>query len=119
MARHFWYKLHPETHVVTPVRNFGGFGQWMKHTDRNVAKTDAYHPIRGKAHVSTVFLGLDHGFDDGDPVLFETMIFGGEHDREMWRYCTWAEAVEGHERAVRLVTRQTALPDPEKARNDT
>lgn len=28
-----------------------------------------------KMRVSTVFLGLDHGFNDGGPVLWETMVF--------------------------------------------
>lgn len=33
--------------------------------------------------VSTVFLGLDHNFyDDGPPILFETMTFPCEHFRE-------------------------------------
>ena len=44
--------------------------------------------------VSTVFLGLDHGFG-GPPLLFETMIFGGEYDLHCWRYSTWDEAVAG------------------------
>lgn len=57
--------------------------------------------------VSTVFLGLDHRFsDDGPPILFETMIFGGEHDQYQERYCTWDEAMEGHKRALRLITNQ-------------
>ena len=33
--------------------------------------------------VSTVWLGLDHRFDEGPPLIFETMIFGGPHDQ----YC--------------------------------
>jgi hypothetical protein len=28
------------------------------------------------------------------------MIFGGEYDEEMWRYCTWEEAKAGHDRIV-------------------
>lgn len=55
--------------------------------------------------VSTVFLGFDHRFldDDGPPILFETMIFGGKHDQYQERYTTWDDAVAGHERAVRRV----------------
>lgn len=52
--------------------------------------------------VSTVFLGIDHGWG-GQPVLFETMIFGGEHDQYQERYHTWEEAEEGHKRAMELV----------------
>ena len=30
----------------------------------------------GDVHVSTVFLPIDHGWGEGPPVLFETMVFG-------------------------------------------
>jgi hypothetical protein len=36
--------------------------------------------------------------------VFETMIFGGPFDQYQDRYCTWAEAVAGHKRAVDLVS---------------
>lgn len=50
--------------------------------------------------VSTAFLGLDHSFGRGEPLLFETVVFGGCHDQEMWRYSTRAEAIAGHAKAV-------------------
>lgn len=53
-----------------------------------------------KVLVSTVFLGLDHNWNDGKPILFETMIFGGKHDQEQRRYCTYEEAEQGHEDIV-------------------
>lgn len=53
--------------------------------------------------VSTVFLALDHGYGDEPPLLFETMIFGGEHDDYQERYSTWEEAEAGHKRAVKMV----------------
>lgn len=56
----------------------------------------------GDTHVSTVFLGLDHNFGSGEPLLFETMIFGGPLDEYTWRYETWEQAEEGHRAAVRL-----------------
>jgi hypothetical protein len=53
--------------------------------------------------ISTVFLGLDHAFPRGStPVLFETMIFGGEHDHFQDRYFTYDEAEIGHEKAIQL-----------------
>ena len=55
--------------------------------------------------VSTVFLGMDHSFGGGTPVLFETMIFGGEHDQYQERYCTWDEAEKGHQIACDLVNK--------------
>lgn len=53
-------------------------------SDRHVALDQI-----GDVVVSTVFLGLDHGFLQGAPILFETMIFGGEHDGAQERYRTW------------------------------
>jgi hypothetical protein len=55
----------------------------------------------GEIQVSTVFLGMDHSLG-GSPILFETMIFGGEEDGFQMRYRTWEEAVRGHEEACQL-----------------
>ena len=75
------------------------WGQWFETADRHVDKT-----MIGDIKVSTVFLGLDHLFGDkGDPILFETMIFGGEHDQWQDRYSTWDAAVEGHNKAVSMI----------------
>ena len=52
--------------------------------------------------VSTVFIGIDHGFG-GPPLWFETIIFGGHHDGYRERYATYEEAEAGHARAVKIV----------------
>mgnify|MGYP001573288386 CR=1 FL=1 len=55
--------------------------------------------------VSTVWLGIDHSFGMGRPLIFETMVFpsrGDGHDLGCERYATETEAAEGHERMVRL-----------------
>lgn len=57
-------------------------------------------------NISTVFLGFDHGFMDGPPMLFETMVFGGELDGEVERYATKAQAKRGHEKMVQRVKEQ-------------
>jgi hypothetical protein len=36
-------------------------------------------------------------------VIFETMIFGGEHDHSQWRYSTEDEAAAGHARVVQAL----------------
>lgn len=54
----------------------------------------------GEAWVSTVWIGLDMGFFGGAPVIFETMIFGGEHDQSQYRYMTEESAERGHRRVV-------------------
>lgn len=54
--------------------------------------------------ISTVFLGLDHAFGGGEPVLFETMVFGGDWaEQEQERYSTIDEARRGHARMVTKV----------------
>jgi hypothetical protein len=51
--------------------------------------------------VSTVFLAHDHNYlDDGPPIVFETMIFGGKWDQWQWRYRTRDEAADAHRRIV-------------------
>lgn len=58
---------------------------------------------RKRILVSTVWLGLDHAFGPGPPLIFETMIFiDGWTESYMDRYTTEAEAIIGHRRAVRL-----------------
>jgi hypothetical protein len=52
--------------------------------------------IVGDKRVSTVYLGLDHGFN-GEVLLWETMIFPG---CECWRYETYDEACLGHLDAI-------------------
>jgi hypothetical protein len=63
---------------------------------------DVDHPLDDEpmATVSTVWLGINHAFFGGPPVIFETMIFGGEYDQCQMRYCTEADAVDGHERTM-------------------
>lgn len=54
--------------------------------------------------VSTVFLGYDVGYSEirgGQPILFETMIFGPGLSEVADRYATWDEAVAGHAEIVR------------------
>lgn len=49
--------------------------------------------------VSTVWLGLDHSFGDGPPLIFETMVFESQDhlsDLDCNRYSTEAEALAGH-----------------------
>lgn len=54
----------------------------------------------GDATLSTVWLGLDHNFGRGPLAIFESMVFGGEHDQAVRRYATHEEAIEGHKQAI-------------------
>lgn len=63
--------------------------------------------IIGPYHISTIWLGLDHDFGDGPPLIFETMILMEDETDSLchWqsRYSTLPEAREGHEKACDLV----------------
>jgi hypothetical protein len=78
------------------------WGRYFESADRIVAKTEI-----GEAQISTVFLGLDHNWGEGPPLLFETMIFGGSHDEYQERCSTWEEAEAMHETACALVRGET------------
>lgn len=58
----------------------------------------------GLTTVSTVFLGLDHAWAGGPPVLWETCVFqapdGHDHVR---RYTSRAEAEEGHKEVLKEI----------------
>ncbi len=67
----------------------------------------------GDKRISTVFLGLNHAFDENDrPQIFETMVFAGENYEDLYatRCSTWWQAEREHEQAV-LVVARGALPD--------
>jgi hypothetical protein len=80
---------------------------WFENlAERIVGKT-----VVGDYEVSTVFLGLDHSFGGGVPILYETIIFGPDDAQsDMWRYATAEEAREGHERVVAALAERVAVP---------
>ena len=54
------------------------WGQWLQSNfNKRIVKKDYFGTGKKKIEVSTVFLGLDHGWCKGPPVLWETMVFGG------------------------------------------
>ncbi len=68
--------------------------------------------IIGDVHISTVFLSVDHNFGGGQPILYESMVFGGQLNHEQQRYHTRAEALAGH---LALVQRVMAADPPSNA----
>lgn len=60
--------------------------------------------------VSTIFLCLNQGDDDFNPILFETTIFGGEFDQCQERYHTWKEAIDGHNKWLSIVKKEVMPP---------
>jgi hypothetical protein len=83
--------------------------KWMEdNPNRKRVAYDELTDLNGdEVRVSTVFLGLDHSWiPGGNPVLWETMIFGGEHDQAYQeRYTSYEDALEGHQKALTLITK--------------
>lgn len=89
------YKMD-ENGEIEEIRDVLEWAKWFETAERTIARTKV-----GLSVVSTVFLGLDHNFSNqGLPVLFETLTFGGPLDGEMERYTTLDKARMGHERMV-------------------
>lgn len=77
------------------------WAEWMEtHGDR---RRVALSELGERGTVSTVFLGLDHQFGEGPPILYETLVFGGPWDGVMYRYSTRELALRGHEGVVNQV----------------
>ena len=97
-----YFKLNKDKTVTeTSLEEFSKWVAEGQDEDQIVGKDKI-----GDAEVSTVFLGLDHSFGGGKPVLFETMVFdrsisaGNNTDIDGIRYNTWEEAVKGHNETV-------------------
>ena len=84
-------------HTPVPCDDLLKWARWYETHDRFVAK-NIFTRNGSSVRVSTVFLALNHRFGSGPPLLFETMVFGGDYDFEQERYSTWEEAEAGHAR---------------------
>lgn len=92
------YILNGKEPVIEP--DLIKWSSWFETAERHVKLTEPEQGVK----VSTVFLGLDHGFD-GEVFLFETMVFGGEYDGYCERYSTWDEAEKGHKKAINMINK--------------
>ena len=77
------------------------WAHWIEKFDNRVVKQDHI----GEVSVSTVFLGIDHNFvDEGPPILWETMVFGGKFDHYLERCSGNKEQAEAqHDKMVAYV----------------
>ncbi len=93
---HTTYRLDGDTPVIEP--NFLAWSVWFygQGRDHHLAET-----FVGEVRVSTVFLGVDPiTRPDGRPLLWETLIEGGESDGWKDQYASAAEARRGHAGAI-------------------
>ncbi len=97
------YILDGHTPITTDLMTWA---KWFEkgNDNRRVASTK-----KNGIHVSTVFLGIDHQWGEGPPLLFETMIFGGENDEWQDRCSTWDEAEKMHAEACKLAFGEQSL----------
>jgi hypothetical protein len=111
-----WYILNDDKTVTAlpdgEYPKIGAFKEPIKHIgDTTISKQ----------RVSTVFLHFDHSLNFGgteelhEPVLFESMIFGGVNNEYQRRYHTYNEALEGHNNLVRALEEEK---DPDFYFND-
>ncbi len=106
------YILEGHTPVLEP--SVLVWAKWMENNDRIIARDTGNFTLHGKdprdIMVSTVFLGLDHSFGGDIPILFETMVFFDDgEDIAQERYCTWDEAVVGHNLMMKKIEEQDEL----------
>ena len=89
-----------------PCEDMLTWAMWFvqNHEARGVGKTE----LPSSTTVSTVFLGIDHSLRD-PPVLWETMMFGGDYDLACDRYRSRQDAIVGHEMWV-LVAKGEMTP---------
>ena len=81
------------------------WGQWLQNNKERIVKQENIGPY----FVSTVFLGLDHNWSNGPPILWETLVFGkGPLKDEMTRCGGTREQAEAmHEAMVKRVKEES------------
>ena len=96
-----WYTLDENNKPIKATTN--EYVDWEENNpERRLVKQDRI----GDIFVSTVFLGLDHSWRGNTPILWETMIFGGDHDQYQERHTSYEDALEGHQTALNLINKK-------------
>jgi len=80
-----------------------GLFEWAQDLEHREYQIVRQESLPNGYWVSTVWLGLDHSFGSGPPLIFETMVRNtavGEWEDFQERYSTENEAIIGHMNAV-------------------
>lgn len=109
-ARLGYYKLADDGKTPIPVKDVLEWARFFEDKEKRVVKQDHF----GNVMVSTVFLGMDHGFSLNPgpgyrPVLWETMVFNGSEGGWQARARSLDEALIQHDQAVAVVKRSQRL----------
>lgn len=97
-------------HTVTKMDDLIEWAYRFENDDRRLVQ----EVVNGYT-VSTVFLGIDHNFGDGDsPLLFETMVFPvGSFDEQFCERCsTYEQAMVMHTRGKEWAMKAPTPPPP-------
>jgi hypothetical protein len=108
MDRNFYILDEEHRVIAVPMLTWA---RWLENFDNRRVALDTTQLFE----VSTVFLGCNHGWGKGPPILFETMVFERQaeikkifgklmpvrNDTECFRYSSWDDAVTGHQSTLR------------------
>lgn len=83
--------------------------EWAEWLQENREERIIKHTRLFGIWVSTVFLGLNHNLFGDEPLIFETVIFGGASDMYQDRYSTREQALKGHRKAVWIAVKTLPL----------
>ena len=78
----------------------------QKHSDIEYQRVGVFETLANgeKISVATIWVGMNLSFvPNEDPVIFETMVFGGRNNGLCRRYSTELEALMGHNEIVDIV----------------
>ena len=92
---------------------------WGILLSREAYKRVAADTLKNGYRVSTMWLGIDHGFSGGPPLIFETIVLSGPpswHEFDSYRYSTLKEAQAGHIAMVKKWSKGVARKTPRKSR---
>lgn len=94
------YYILDKDHNIIPTEDIEIWGKFFSNIEN---RRVAYDEIDdGIGIISTVFLGIDHGFCSDELILFETAVLDteGRGCDIFRRYKTWDEAFAGHNKVV-------------------
>jgi len=109
-----YYILDANKNIVAAT-DLKKWSEWFENSPDRLLKQEYIKDGDQEYFVSTVFLGIDHSYVGGTPILFETMVFesGSMSELYMQQYTAYDDAMRGHG-AIMSVLRENGvegLPD--------
>jgi hypothetical protein len=97
------YYILNDDHSVTSIPQEEYFELMQTDPEKYSITQHIRHTNYKGIRVSTIFMALDHSFNEGPPVLFESMVFYKDkkqtkeyYDQYQTRYTSYNDAIEGH-----------------------